>query len=169
MRYRVIILAIALIIPFSVSAAAPLEPAPEAGHPAPLFELKDSAGTMVKLSDLRGKVVLLNFWSVRCAPCVAEMLSLNNLATALNRGGLTVLAVSVDRSEQLVRSFVKETHLDVPVLLDRDEEVAFDAYAVTDLPVSFLIDKGGTIVEIFRGPKVWDSADIKKKVQRLLE
>jgi peroxiredoxin len=162
-----VILFIAVIIPLSASAA-PLEPAPEPGHPAPLFELKDAKGTSVRLADQKGKVVLLNFWSVRCVPCAAEMPSLERLFRAFRKDGLMVLAITVDRSGKLVNDFVKENSLTFPVLLDPEKEVAFDDYAAADLPVTFLIDKTGLIVEVFRGQKDWDSVDIKRKIQGLL-
>jgi peroxiredoxin len=79
-----------------------------------------------------------------------------------------VLAITVDRSGKLVNDFVKENSLTFPVLLDPEKEVAFDDYAAADLPVTFLIDKTGLIVEVFRGQKDWDSVDIKRKIQGLL-
>jgi len=171
MRYALFFL-IVLALPLlgiSQPVAKGIDTAPDVGRYAPEFKLTDINGKRVALSDLRGKVVLLNFWATWCGPCRAEMPSLGNLYEALKGKGFVVIAVSVDTSEKPVKPFVSEKRISFPVLMDKDKEVAFDQYGVFGLPTSFLIDRRGVIVEKFMGERDWGSSDIKNKVLRLLD
>lgn len=141
----------------------------DTGKFAPVFELKDLEGKKVSLADFKGKVILLNFWATWCAPCKAEMPSLENLYRNLKGKGLVVIGVSVDNSEKTVHSFVKEKGITFPILLDKGKEVSFDDYGVIGLPVTFLIDKKGVIVDKVFGERQWDSEEVKEKIKRLLE
>lgn len=139
-----------------------------AGASAPDFALKDISGKKVSLSGYRGKVVLLNFWATWCGSCKAEMPSLNNLYLELGSKGLAVLAVTIDTSEDTVRSFVADRKLAFTVLMDKEKEVYFDSYAVMGLPTTFLIDKKGNIVEKIIGEREWDAPQMKEKILRLI-
>ncbi|HEX9021908.1 MAG TPA: TlpA disulfide reductase family protein [Nitrospirota bacterium] len=139
------------------------------GKQAPPVELPDLAGRTVSLSQFKGKVVLLNFWSTLCAPCTAELPSLDRLSTALRGEGLVVLAVAIDASDKPVREFAAKNKFALTVLLDREKEVFFDQYAGPGLPATYFIDRNGIIVEKFSGPREWDSPDMKKKIRKLLE
>lgn len=149
--------------------AFPLETAPAVGRLAPVFSLNDINGRKISIAELRGKVVLLNFWATTCGPCKDEMPSMNNLYTALKDRGFAVLSVSIDTSEKAVRSFLSENRLTFPVLMDKDKDVYFDDYAVLGLPTSFLIDKNGIIAERFLGERDWDSPGLKNKIINLLD
>lgn len=151
------------------SAGTGLSEASDIGKAAPVFELKDLEGKKVSLADFKGKVILLNFWATWCAPCKAEMPSIENLYKRFKDKGLIVIGVSVDNSETTVRSFVKEKGLTFPILLDKGKEVSFDDYGVIGLPVTFLIDKKGIIVDKVFGERQWDSEEAKEKIKRLLE
>lgn len=140
-----------------------------ADNVAPDFELKDLEGKRVSFKDFKGKVVLLNFWATWCAPCRAEMPSLENLYRSFKGKGLVVIGVSVDNSDNSVRSFVRQKKITFPILLDSKKEVSFDDYGVIGLPVTFLIDQKGIIVEKVFGERQWDSEEIKEKIKRLLE
>lgn len=140
-----------------------------ADNVAPDFELKDLEGKKVSFKDFKGKVVLLNFWATWCAPCRAEMPSLENLYRSFKGKGLVVIGVSVDNSDNSVRSFVRQKKITFPILLDSKKEVSFDDYGVIGLPVTFLIDQKGIIVEKVFGERQWDSEEIKEKIKRLLE
>lgn len=152
-----------------VNAAISVETAPEVGKLAPAFSLKDINGKKVSVSDLRGKVVLLNFWATTCGPCKTEMPSMSRLYTELRDRGFVVLAVTIDTSEKAVMSFVSAAGVSFPVLLDKDKDVYFDDYAVLGLPTTFLIDKNGIIAEKFVGERDWDSPSIKNKIISLLD
>ncbi len=140
-----------------------------AGKQAPAFELRDLGGSTVSLAQFKGKVVLLNFWSTLCAPCVAEMPSLNRLSLSLKEQGLVVLSVAIDSTDGPVRDFAANTKISFPVLVDREKEVFFDDYAGPSLPASYLIDRNGVIVETVSGAREWDSPEMKNKVLSVLE
>lgn len=141
----------------------------DVGKVAPVFQLEDLNGKTVSLKEFRGKVIVLNFWATWCAPCRAEMPSLENLYRNLKDKGLVIIGVSVDSPEKTVQSFVKERGITFPILLDKRKEVSFDDYGVIGLPVTFLIDKKGIIVDKVFGERQWDSEEVKEKIKRLLE
>jgi peroxiredoxin len=136
---------------------------------APDFTLSDLDGKNVTLSKFRGKVVLLNFWNTWCGPCRAEMPSLNNLFLELKDKGLVVLSISIDTSEEPVRAFISERKIVFPVLMDKKQKVYAKKYFLYGLPVTFLIDKKGIIVEKFIGERDWSSQEMKEKIVRLLD
>lgn len=168
MRISILIIIILLFFP-SLPVTASDPGAPEVGKHAPQFELANLSGKTVTLAGYQGGIVLLNFWSTRCAPCTAEMPSLNALYLALKGSGLQVLAVAINAAEKPVREFVDARKIAFPVLMDRDQEVFFDLYAGPALPVSYLIDRNGVIVEKFAGPRQWDTPAMKSRILRLLE
>ena len=135
---------------------------------APDFTLSDLDGKNVTLSKFRGKVVLLNFWNTWCGPCRAEMPSLNNLFLELKDKGLIVLSISIDTSEEPVRAFISERKIVFPVLMDKKQKVYAKKYFLYGLPVTFLIDKKGIIVEKFIGERDWSSPQMKEKILQML-
>jgi peroxiredoxin len=141
----------------------------EVGRYAPQFELPDLDGRRISLESLRGQVVLLNFWSTLCAPCMAEMPSLNRLSTAFRDKGMQILSVAIDSNDALVREYVQKNALSFTVLLDKDKEVFFDDYAGPSLPSTYLLDRNGVIVEKFSGLQVWDGQEMKNRIMMLLE
>jgi len=119
---------------------------PLVGAPAPEIALKNLQGQEVKLSDLRGKIVLLNFWATWCKPCKEEMPAMQASYDKLRDQGFVVLAVNeledVDRVIEHIRTY-RHTFL---VVMDHDNHVA-NRYGVVGLPASFLIDRKGVIRE----------------------
>jgi peroxiredoxin len=161
------IIALFLLI-ISAPPAIAVEFGLEPGKYAPHFDLPDLSGKTIKLSGLKGSVVLLNFWSTLCAPCIAEMPSLNRLTAALKDDGLTILTVAIDSSDKPVREFIAKNKITLTVLLDREKEVFFDQYAAPTLPAAYLIDRHGTIVETFSGPQEWDSPAMKQRILNVI-
>lgn len=132
----------------------PLEPTPveldeplEAAHDFALFTLD---GATLRLSDLRGRWVLVNFWATWCAPCREEMPYLDRLA-ADHADHLSVLAVNMRESEESVRAFAEELSLQLPILLEPDDATLL-AYYVRGLPMSVLIDPDGNVLQRMMGP-----------------
>ena len=158
-------LTLGIIVPGAMATNLGLE----AGKHAPSVQLPDLTGKTISLADAKGKVVLLNFWSSRCAPCVAELPSLNRLYAELKDAGLQVLAVSIDASDALVFEIVRAKNITFPVLRDAEREVYFDQYAGPSLPATYLIDKNGVIREIFTGPQEWDASAMKSKILKVLQ
>ena len=139
-----------------------------AGQTAPAFELPQlSGGAPLRLSDLRGKVVLLNFWATWCKPCEDEMPSMERLSQQLKGQPFVLLAVSVDDDAAAVKAFVERLGLTLPVLLDPDKKVAasFQAYR---FPETLLIDPGGVVAGRFVGPREWDSETYVESIEALL-
>jgi cytochrome c biogenesis protein CcmG, thiol:disulfide interchange protein DsbE len=114
---------------------------------APDFILTAIDGSQVKLSDLRGKVVLLNFWATWCPPCKAEMPDLNALHQQYgSQRGFMVIAIDAgDDSPEAVKAFAQQYGLDFPLLLDPGDQVSDGLYTVRALPTSLLIDRQGKI------------------------
>ena len=131
------------------------DPLPGINAPAPNFTFPNLDGNKVSLTDYRGKVVLLNIWATWCAPCVAEMPSMQKLYQELKDEGFLILAVSLDESGvEVVKPFVEKHKLDFPVLLDTKGEIK-SLYQITGIPESFVIDKSGALVEKIVGPRDW--------------
>ena len=152
----------------------------QAGAQAPDFEAKDLSGNTFKLSDVKGKVVLLNFWATWCTPCVLEMPSFERLSKTFQEKGLLVVAVnmdSVDREEE-VKKFVERYGLSFKVLRDPTFEVG-SRYGVTGYPETFIIDREGRLVS-FNDPQTqrpliriisdrrWDSSNYLQEFEKLL-
>jgi thiol-disulfide isomerase/thioredoxin len=113
-----------------------------ASRPTPGFELAAWEGPAVSLAGLRGRPVLLNFWASWCAPCRAELPSLELLETRHEAAGLRVLALNFRETDAALRRFMDETGLTLPVLRDRDGAVA-RAYGVRVFPSSIAIGRDG--------------------------
>ena len=156
----VVVLAVSLMITASVvysrrSGAVPgapgaklsALPAEPRGMAAPEFTLANLQGKPVKLSDFRGKAVLLNFWSIYCQPCKIEMPWFEELQKQYGAQGLVVVGVAMDDDgPQAVAKFAKEVGVDYTLLMGK-EGVA-DAYGgVQFLPTTFYLDRDGKIVD----------------------
>jgi len=114
------------------------------GKIAPDFTLSDLDGRTVRLSDLRGKVVLVNLWATWCAPCLAEMPDLAALYKTYQAEGFVILGVNDQERKETVSEFLARSPLPYPILLDPDSRVA-SAYGVDYLPASFVIDRRGVL------------------------
>ncbi|MBZ5524502.1 MAG: TlpA family protein disulfide reductase [Acidobacteriia bacterium] len=118
------------------------------GYKAPDFELKliDGNGKTMKLSDLRGKAVLVNFWATWCGPCKIEMPWFVELQKKYGPDGLVILGVAMDDSgEKEISNFAKEMKVNYPVV-QGTEKVGQLYGGVEGLPTSFFVDRSGTIV-----------------------
>jgi peroxiredoxin len=123
---------------------------PLVGSPAPEIILKDLQGHEMKLSDLRGKVVLVNFWATWCKPCKEEMPAMQASYDKLRDRGFVVLAVNELEDTERVIDHVRTHGHTFPVVMDHDNRVA-NRYGVVGLPVSFLVDRQGIVRERVAG------------------
>jgi len=146
--------------PFPITR--PAEPMAAAG-----FELVDLAGRTVRLSDLRGRLVLVNFWATWCAPCREEMPALATLAKDLGPRGLAVIAVNHKESKAAIDSFLREAKVAIPVLLDKDGKVA-ERYQVYALPATFVVNRRGMLVGTALGSRDWVGPEAREYLERLL-
>ncbi|WP_139365109.1 peroxiredoxin family protein [Litchfieldia alkalitelluris] len=120
----------------------------EIGNTAPDFELQMMNGGTVKLSELKGKKVLLNFWASWCKPCLEEMPAMQELHNNAP-DDVVVLAVNMtvtEKSLETAKDFVEEHGFTFPILLDVTNQTS-STYRVLNLPVSFFIDSKGIIRE----------------------
>lgn len=132
------------------------------------FGLKTLNGKRVRMSGLRGKAVLLNFWATWCPPCIQEMPSMETLYQRYRSRGLAVLAVSLDRTSPAeVKTFVDKLGLHFMVLLDPDG-LTSALYSVSGVPYSFLINSEGRIMYKAAGAIDWESPDVRATVETLL-
>ena len=131
------------------------------GTVAPDFELPVLDGETVRLSGLRGKVVLINFWATWCAPCREEMPSMERLYRRLGSDSFEILAVAVDEGgEEAVRRFLEDIPHSYPILLDATSARRLaartgQAYGITGVPETFIVDRQGYIIEKVVGPADW--------------
>ena len=138
------------------------------GSEAPDFELSTLSGDRkLALSELRGQVVLLNFWATWCKPCEDELPSMEQLYRLLGGGGegFELLAVSVDESREPAREFRQRYSISFPILLDSERRVS-SLYQTRGFPESLLIDPQGRVVERYVGPRDW--VDYRDRIRELL-
>jgi peroxiredoxin len=136
------------------------------GQPAPDFELQDLNGKTVKLSDYRGKAVVVNFWATWCSPCKIEMPWFVDLQQRYGPEGLVVLGIAMDDSGHAeIQKFADEMHLNYPVLLGK-EAVAESFGSVQFLPATFYIDRQGRVVDRVFG--LVDRQEIENNVKKSL-
>jgi thiol-disulfide isomerase/thioredoxin len=145
-----------------------LQEAPKEGFLAPQFALNDLSGNLVRLTDLKGKVVLLNFWASWCAPCRREIPSLERLYQMRKDKGFKIVAVNGERaSPSQIASFADANGMSFPILLNPQGDVGGN-YWVRAIPTSFLLDKKGVIRWKIVGGREWDGPDVLGTIDRLL-
>ncbi|MGW7161347.1 TlpA family protein disulfide reductase [Paenibacillus taichungensis] len=121
----------------------------EAGATAPEFTAVNSAGEQVKLSDYRGKVVMINFWASWCTPCVREMPMINQIAQTY-QNDVETLFVNVGEAKGTIREFMEKQQFDFPVIIDVTGKVS-RLYRITGLPATMIIDQEGIFSHILLG------------------
>lgn len=143
---------------------------PEIGSEAPVYSARNLAGESFDLHEARGQVVLLNVWATWCAPCVREMPKLQELHTAYEGDGLSVIGVSIDRgsAEGEVRRFVEEQGISFGILLDPDGGVE-STFRTLGVPESFLIDRRGVLRHRWIGEFDPSHPEVLALVESILE
>jgi peroxiredoxin len=122
------------------------------GKPAPDFTLKTNAGATVKLSALRGKVVVVDFWATWCPPCRKSLPHIQKLSADQARigKGLTVLAVNEQEPADKIDGFMKDKQFTFTVPMDSDGAVG-NGYLVTGIPTTVVVGRDGVIRDVFIG------------------
>ena len=139
-----------------------------AGARAPAFTLpKVGAPGDVSMADLKGKVVLINFWATWCKPCEDEMPAMERLYRAVGQQGFELVAVSVDESGEPVEAFRKRLGLSFPIVLDSTQEVA-GRYQAFRFPETLLVGRDGVVVEKYIGPREWDAEVYVDRIRSLV-
>jgi len=128
------------------------------GKPAPDFEYKDSTGKLWKLSDLRGKVVFINFWATWCVTCKSEMPHKETLYQMMKDEPFQMLGMLFRDDPGNLAEYYKTQKVSPPTLISPDNESA-KVYGITGVPETFIIDKEGIVREKLVGPREWDDEE----------
>jgi peroxiredoxin len=139
-----LVLAAWIVIPAAAAPAYVL-----LGQEAPDFALHAVVGGNVRLSEHRGDVVVLSFWSSRCTPCRAQLAALNRILATYRSAGLQVYGINVDDDQGRAIEFARGQAVTFALLLDPQKSVSRQ-YVVDNLPMTVLIDRGGTIRYVVR-------------------
>jgi cytochrome c biogenesis protein CcmG/thiol:disulfide interchange protein DsbE len=135
-------------------------------EPAPQFNLQDTSGKPVKLSDYKGKVVILDFWATWCPPCRAEIPNFVDLQKQYGKQGLAVIGVSLDQGDVAdVVGFAKAQGINYPILMG-NQDVAAAYGGIEAIPATFVIDQSGNVVGRHVG--FTDKSEFEAEVKKLL-
>ena len=156
-------------LPAAIGSPVSSSPSPREGFYAPDFMLETLTGDKVQLSGLRGKIVVVNFWTTWCPPCRAETPALETSYKAYKDASVVVLGVNLTDQDSLneVQSFVQEFKLTYPILLDRDGATGL-LYQLNGLPTTFFINRQGVIRTVVVGGPMSETF-IRSKVETLLK
>jgi cytochrome c biogenesis protein CcmG/thiol:disulfide interchange protein DsbE len=129
-----------------------------AGKQAEDFAL-DLNGKPSHLSDLRGKVIVLNFWASWCPPCIEETPALIEFQQRIAARNAVVLGVSIDEDESAYEKFLVEKHINFPTYRDPSKKIATD-FGTSMWPETYVIDRKGVILRKIIGPQDWNSPEM---------
>jgi peroxiredoxin len=167
-RGRLAIAACVAAVALAAVLASERVPEPlEAGRDAPALALPRLGGGTVRLADLRGRPVLVNFWATWCKPCEDEMPAMERLYQALRADGFELLAVSVDVGDEEVAAFRDRLALTFSILRDPDRREA-TRWQSLRFPESWLVDPEGRIAARFIGPRDWDAPEYAERIRSLV-
>ena len=157
------IIGMTLVFSMSISYAA----SEKLSGKAPNFTLKSRSGKNIKLSELRGQVVMLNFWASWCGPCRKEMPILQKIHKKYKRLGFTLLGVNVEENSRDAINYLKDVKVSFPILFDNKQRVS-KLYNVSAMPTTVIIDRNGNKRFIHKGYKAGYERDYKKQIKKLL-
>jgi len=162
--------ALTLCVPALLPArSAPAEqPYALIGRAAPDFALHAAAGANVRLSEHRGEVVVVSFWSSYCGTCRTQLAALNRSLSTYRSAGLTVYGVGVDDNPAATLDFARSLSVGFEMLLDPSKGVS-RSYQVDNLPMTVLIDRGGTVRHVLRDFSPASNALYMQEVRALLD
>lgn len=156
-------------VPSAVGAPLSSSPSPREGFLAPGFTLDTLQGEKSALSDLRGQIVVVNFWATWCLPCRAETPALQQSYQQYKERGVVVLGVNLTNQDSVseVTKFVQEFKLTYPILMDRDGSIS-SLYQIKGLPTTFFINRQGVIRTVVVGGPMSETF-IRSKIEALLK
>jgi peroxiredoxin len=159
--FAIRILAVVCLVSSACIPARPVN-GPKTAHD---FTLNDSRGARIRLSDYKGRVVLLNFWATWCHGCVLEIPWFIEFQERYRDSGLSVIGVSIDEGWKPVKAFVEEKKVNYPIVIDN--EGVRKLYELNSMPMTLLIDRNGEIAASYIG--VVDKGACESKLRTLLE
>ena len=141
-----------LVIVFAVFACTLHASSALLGKAAPDFTLRSNIGDNKKLSELRGKVVMLNFWATWCGPCRQEMPKLAEIKSLHDEYDFELLGINIDEDRAKALRLAKKLSINFPILFDETKKVS-KSYSIDAMPMTILIDRDGTVRYVHRGYK----------------
>ena len=135
---------------------------------APDFTLRAADGRNVRLDELRGQVVLVNFWATWCGPCREEMPRLDTLYQKYRKSGFVLLGVNVDDDPKTALATMAKLNVSFPVLLDTDKKVS-KLYDLNTMPSTIVIDRDGKMRFLHRGYRAGTESDYEQQIRGLLK
>ena len=133
---------------------------------APDFSLLDMDGNVYRLSDYRGRVVIVNFWATWCPPCREEMPSMQRGWEQLRSEGILMVGINVGEDEDTIFQFTADYPVEFPLLMDSDSSVT-GQWPVRGLPTTFVVDPAGRLVYRAIGSREWDDPDLLALIRAL--
>jgi peroxiredoxin len=137
-----------------------------AGRRAKDFALQYE-GRPARLADLRGKVIVLDFWASWCPPCLEEVQSMNRLHQDIAAKGGIVLGVSIDEDEEPYQKFLEDNHVVFPTFRDPSKKIE-ESYGTVMIPETYLIDRQGRLARKIVGAQDWQSPQVMASINVLL-
>ena len=165
---RVVAVATMMLLAVFASACTRGASGPAPGDLSPDFVLPRLDGSVQKLSNYRGKVVLVNMWATWCPPCLEELPLLNRIQERYRQRGLVVLGLAGDDDPQRVRDFLSANPVSFDVLLDVGGEVGTQ-YGIIGYPETFVVDREGRLRKKLIGPLPADAGRPAKELSDALE
>lgn len=135
---------------------------------APSFTLPSRSGDIVSLDQLKGQVVMLNFWASWCGPCRQEMPLLDQMHKRYSSLGFTLVGVNVEANTQDAEKWLAQTPVTFPVLFDKENKVS-KLYDVSAMPSTVFIDRKGNVRYLHRGYKSGDESEYLNQIRALLK
>jgi len=135
---------------------------------APDFALQDTNGKTHRLSDYRGRPVIINFWTTWCPPCREELPSMNRAWHLIEKEGIAMLAINMGEDEDTIFIFSADYPTDFPILMDQSGEV-IEQWPVKGLPTTYVIAPDGTIAYRAIGSREWDAKELLDVIRQLKE
>ncbi len=140
-----------------------------AGKAAPDFELPGRAGGTVRLSQHKGKVVVVDFWAEWCAPCKKELPALDVLAKKYKDQGLEIVAVNIDKDKANAERFLQQNGITSVTIAFDPEGAVVGKWEPATMPTSYVLDKGQNIAFVHSGFNAGDEKAIEQEIQGLLK
>lgn len=158
-KKSMVVLTATLLVSVCAHAAEP--------SPAPDFTLKSETGENIRLSEQRGKVVMLNFWASWCGPCRQEMPLLDGIYKKHMKMGFVLLGINVEEDTTDAKKMLKALGVTFPILFDTDNKLS-NLYNLDAMPTSVMIDKKGQIRYIDRGYSAGDEEKYRAQIMELI-
>jgi len=162
------LLRLAAALAFAALAPLAAHAAVDAGARAPDFTLHAADGRNVRLEELRGQVVLVNFWATWCGPCREEMPHLNALYDKYRKSGVVLLGVNIDDDPATALATARKLGVSFPVLLDTDKRVS-KLYDLATMPSTVVIDRDGKVRYVHRGYRDGTESEYEQTIRGLLK